>query len=123
MAGRMVHVEIPSDDTGAGRDFWGSLFGWQFQAYPEGSEYHMARLTEDSGAAVSGMEGPGKRGLRVYFEIDDMDASVAKVRELGGEANDKMPVPSMGWFSVCKDSEGNEFGLWQHDTSAPMPEM
>jgi len=25
----------------------------------------------------------------------------------------------MGWFSVCKDSEGNDFGLWQIDPSAP----
>jgi predicted enzyme related to lactoylglutathione lyase len=28
----------------------------------------------------------------------------------------------MGWFAVCKDSEGNEFGLWQTDSSAPNPE-
>jgi predicted enzyme related to lactoylglutathione lyase len=30
-----------------------------------------------------------------------------------------MPVPSMGWFSLCKDTEGNEFGLWQNDPNAP----
>jgi predicted enzyme related to lactoylglutathione lyase len=24
----------------------------------------------------------------------------------------------MGWFSTCKDPHGNEFGLWQTDTSA-----
>jgi uncharacterized protein len=121
MAG-MVHVEIPVDDTAGGKAFWGSLFGWQFQAYPEGAEYHMARLTDDSGAAVSGME-PGKRGLLVYFDVPDIGASVARVRELGGEANDKLPVPSMGWFAVCKDPEGNEFGLWQHDPEAPAPSM
>jgi predicted enzyme related to lactoylglutathione lyase len=27
----------------------------------------------------------------------------------------------MGWFSLCKDTEGNEFGLWQNDPSAPAP--
>jgi hypothetical protein len=32
-----------------------------------------------------------------------------------------MPVPGMGWFSACKDPQGNEFGLWQIDTSAPAP--
>jgi predicted enzyme related to lactoylglutathione lyase len=31
-------------------------------------------------------------------------------------------VPGMGWFSVCKDLEGNEFGLWQTDPSASMPD-
>jgi len=27
----------------------------------------------------------------------------------------------MGWFAVCKDISGNEFGLWQSDPSAPAP--
>jgi predicted enzyme related to lactoylglutathione lyase len=27
----------------------------------------------------------------------------------------------MGWFSTCKDPQGNEFGLWQNDPSAEMP--
>jgi len=39
------------------------------------------------------------------------------VRELGGEANEPMPVPAMGWFSTCTDPQGNEFALWQTDTS------
>ena len=38
------------------------------------------------------------------------------------EAGDVLPVPGMGWFAVCKDVEGNEFGLWQTDSSASMPE-
>jgi predicted enzyme related to lactoylglutathione lyase len=29
----MVHVEIPAGDTGKAREFWGGLFGWQFQAF------------------------------------------------------------------------------------------
>jgi predicted enzyme related to lactoylglutathione lyase len=33
-----------------------------------------------------------------------------------------MPVPGMGWFAVVNDSEGNEFGLWQTDPDASMPE-
>jgi predicted enzyme related to lactoylglutathione lyase len=28
----------------------------------------------------------------------------------------------MGWFSICKDTEGNEFGLWQNDENAAMPD-
>ena len=43
------------------------------------------------------------------------------MKELGGKAGEPMPVPSMGWFSTCTDPHGNEFGLWQNDTSAPMP--
>jgi len=118
MPGQIVHIEIPADDTEKGRAFWGSLFGWTFESFPGGpGEYHMTRLAEQQGAAITNME-PGKRGTRAYFDVDDIRAGVARVNELGGEAGDPMPVPSMGWFSTCKDPHGNEFGLWQTDPSA-----
>lgn len=118
MAGKPVHVEIPVSDAAQGRAFWGSLFDWQFEEY-EGSEYHMARVSDDAGAAVYRAE-DGSKGLRVYFDVDDIDAGAARVRELGGDAGDKMPVPSMGWFVHCTDPSGNGFGLWQTDPSASM---
>ena len=120
MPGQIVHVEIPVDDTGKGRDFWGGLFGWQFEAYPGPFEYHMTRISEQTGAAITDME-QGERGLRAYFDVEDIEAGVARVNELGGEAGDPGPVPGMGWFAVCRDDAGNEFGLWQTDESAPAP--
>ena len=117
MAGKIVHFEIPADDTAQGQAFWGSLFGWTFESYPGPSEYHMTRISDELGGAVTNME-PGKRGLRVYFDVDDINAGVAKVNELGGKAGEPMPVPTMGWFSTCTDTQGNEFGLWQTDPSA-----
>jgi hypothetical protein len=121
MAGQMVHIEIPTGDTAQGKAFWGGLFGWEFGEYGEGSDYHMARIDETSGIAVSGMEGDQGGGPRTYFDVDDINAGVARVQELGGTASDAMPVPAMGWFAICADSVGNEFGLWQTDPSATMP--
>ncbi|MGE5156051.1 MAG: VOC family protein [Betaproteobacteria bacterium] len=120
MAGQMVHIEIPADDTARSREFWGSLLGWEFNSYPGPSEYHMARLADQQGAAITNMEA-GKRGTRVYFDVDDINDAAAKVAELGGNASEPMPVPSMGWFITCTDPHGNEFGLWQTDESAPEP--
>jgi predicted enzyme related to lactoylglutathione lyase len=122
MAGQIVHFEIPADDTGASQAFWGSLFGWQFRAFPGPFEYHMTRIGEQTGAAITNME-PGKRGTRAYFSVDEINAGAARVRELGGQAGDPMPVPGMGWFSTCTDPQGNEFGLWQNDEAAPTPDM
>ena len=121
MPGEIVHIEIPADDTGKAQEFWGSLLGWEFQAFPGPFEYHMTRLSEQQGAAITNME-QGKKGMRAYFLVDEINAGAARVKELGGEANDPSPVPQMGWFSTCKDPHGNEFGLWQNDTSAPTPE-
>ena len=121
MPGEMVHIEIPADDTEQGRQFWGGLFGWQFEAFPGGEgEYHMTRISENSGGAITKME-PGKKGTRVYFDVEDINAGAARVEELGGTSSEPMPVPNMGWFTTCTDPQGNEFGLWQTDTSAPAP--
>jgi predicted enzyme related to lactoylglutathione lyase len=120
MAGEIVHIEIPADDTEQSREFWGSLFGWEFEAYPGPAEYHMTRISDQSGSAITNME-PGKRGTRTYFAVDDINAGFERVKELGGEANEPSPVPSMGWFATCTDPHGNEFGLWQTDESAPAP--
>src|ERR1700730_10495062 len=99
MPGQIVHIEIPADDTAKSEQFWGSLFGWQFQAFPGPSEYHMTRISDNSGAAITNME-PGKRGTRAYFDVDDVNAGVARVKELGGQADQPQPVPGMGWFAT-----------------------
>ena len=57
-------------------------------------------------------------GPVVYFDTDDIEASIAKVRELGGTADEKQPVQTHGWFAACKDTEGTSFSLWQGDESA-----
>lgn len=119
MAGQMVHFEIPTGDAEKAKSFWGGLFGWEFQEFPGApGGYHMTRLSENTGGAIYGAEG-GKRGTRTYFDVDDINAGAARVTELGGEAGEATPVPSMGWFAICTDPEGNEFGLWQVDENAP----
>ena len=67
----------------------------------------MARFSESQGGAIMADDGSTK-GPRVYFDVDDINAGVARVKELGGEASDSMPVPSMGWFATCSDSQGND---------------
>jgi predicted enzyme related to lactoylglutathione lyase len=120
MAGEVVHLEIPAGNTEGARQFYGSLFGWQWQSMEGPQEYHMTQISDKTGGAVFPADG-SKRGTRPYFSVDEINAGAAKVRELGGKAEDPQPVPGMGWFSTCTDTEGNEFGLWQNDESAPAP--
>jgi predicted enzyme related to lactoylglutathione lyase len=119
MSGQIVHFEIPAEDPGEGREFWGSLFGWQFAATPMPFEYHVTQISDQTGAAITNME-PGKRGARAYFDVEDINAGASRVRELGGDASERRPVPGIGWVAICKDPAGNDFGLWQNDPSAPV---
>jgi predicted enzyme related to lactoylglutathione lyase len=117
MAGEIVHVEFPAGDVDRAQRFWGGLFGWQFgDSGMPGMDYRMAQTSPGAGAALYGSEERGHPNY--YFATDDIDASCAQVRELGGTAGDKSPVPTHGWFAACTDSEGNAFSLWQNDPQA-----
>jgi predicted enzyme related to lactoylglutathione lyase len=76
----------------------------------------LAQTGPASGAALYASDERGHP--KYYFATDDIDASSAKARELGGDAGEKVAVPTHGWFAACTDSEGNEFHLWQADPAA-----
>jgi len=118
MAGKLVHVEIRAGDADRAQRFWSGLFDWQISdSGMPGMDYRMFQTGEGQGGGI--YEAEEKTGhLDVYFDTDDIDASIAKARELGGEASDRQPIPSVGWFANCKDSEGNAFNLFQGDESA-----
>jgi predicted enzyme related to lactoylglutathione lyase len=116
--GKIVHFEVPVSDADRASGFWSSLFGWNIgSSVMEGFDYRMFQTGEDQGGAIMPSDKAGS-GLVVYFDTDDVDASIAKVRELGGTADDKQPVPTHGWFAACRDLDGNSFSLWQGDESA-----
>jgi uncharacterized protein len=118
MPGKLVHFEIPSKDTAQSKAFWSGLFDWEFgDSGMPGMEYYMVRTGEDQGGAVMSSDDAGS-GVTIYFDTDDIDASIAKVRKLGGNAEDKMPIPQIGWFTSCSDIDGNAFSLFQSDESA-----
>jgi uncharacterized protein len=118
-SGKIVHIELPASDADRAQRFYAELFGWQFQDSGfEGVDYRM--FQGEPGGAVYPAENAGQ-GPIVYFDTDDIDAELAKVRELGGQAEDKQPIPGIGWFAGCKDPEGNAFSLFQSDESVPAP--
>ncbi|MBA2569202.1 MAG: VOC family protein [Actinobacteria bacterium] len=120
MAGRLVYFEVPADDTQRAKDFYAELFGWQFRPMQEGFDYHMLEDGIEPGGAIYPSE-TGEKGAIIYFESDDVDASVERVSELGGSAEDKQPIPGVGWFARCEDTEGNPFSIFQPDESVPIP--
>ena len=120
MGKRVVHVEFPAQEVDRGQRFWERVGGWSIEdSGMPGIEYRMYR-EGDQGGAVYTSDG-SIQGPILYFGSDDIDADLATVREAGGEAGEKQPIPHVGWFARCKDTEGNAFSFFQSDESVPPP--
>jgi len=51
-------------------------------------------------------------GTIVYFGVEDCSTEESLVVSAGGQVvKPKMSIGEFGWVSVCKDTEGNLFGL------------
>jgi hypothetical protein len=118
---KVVHFEIPADDTNRAKEFWSGIFGIEWQSYDGPVEYYMfSNDDQQSGGGL--MPRNGQNGLTIYFAVEDLDAAREKVQQMGGSVEEKSPVPGMGWFAHAKDTEGNSFSMWQNDENAPAPE-
>jgi predicted enzyme related to lactoylglutathione lyase len=118
MPGKLVHFEIAAADSDRAETFWSSVFGWEFshEQMPGGMDYRLVHTDEHQGGGL--YQSDQRDGhLKIYFDTDDIDGSIAKVRSGGGEAGDKQSIPHVGWWADCKDTEGNVFAIFQSDES------
>ena len=107
MPGDLVYFMLPVADEARAHAFFGSLFGWEFGPgnVPGGSS--IANATPRGGMHAGGE--PGKP--EVWFDVEDVDAAIAQIRELGGEADEPQEIPS-GFMASCRDDQGTPFNIW-----------
>jgi hypothetical protein len=109
---RIGHIEWGSTDLDRSKAFFEALFDWQFREWS--TDYYLFD-TGDGGGGIMKVDrvDPGNTGV-AYVEVDDIDAKLAKVGELGGSvARPKTEIPEMGWYAQFTDPDGNLIGLWQ----------
>ena len=99
-------VEFPADDPERACRFWSGLLGSELEPRgPEDGEGWQTSSGEPVGVHARG-RGPGDTFSLPYFAVEDMAGAVSRVEELGGS----VVHPGERW-AICKDSEGNPFGL------------
>jgi predicted enzyme related to lactoylglutathione lyase len=123
MSGQVVHFEISFDDAERAHAFYEKVFGWDLNHIPE-MDYTMVSTgpsgeqgPTEPGFINGGMfqkEDASTPGTTVVIDVDDIDAALAKVEELGGQSVvGRTPVGDMGWSAYFLDTEGNRIGLWE----------
>jgi predicted enzyme related to lactoylglutathione lyase len=122
---RPTHFEIPVDDPDRAEAFYRDIFGWSFQRFEGAPDYYgMATTGPDT-------DNPGingalfKRGdnaeTTLTMSVDSIEDAVGQITAKGGKVvQEKAPIPGVGYFAVCLDTEGNKFGLFTDDHSATM---
>ena len=114
MAGEPTFFELGVQDAERARAFYAALFGWSMEPGPSGQGFTIATPTVPGG--LHG--GDPKASPYLFFAVDDMDAAVDRVRELGGTVDDdahaegdEASVARFGRFRICRDDQGSPFGL------------
>ncbi len=125
MSGKVVHFEIPFDDSERAQTFYRDAFGWEVMTIPE-MDYTMVMTgptdpekgPTDAGFINGGMfqrsnDFPGK-GPTVVIDVPSVDDALKGVEAAGGKtAGEKMKVGDMGFAGYFTDTEGNLIGLWE----------
>ena len=121
--GDILHFEINTQDPQRAKKFYTSVFGWKYKDSDiPGVEYYLIDGVTPSGGINPIAEAPKTKAPTVYFGTEDIDATVKKIKDSGGKAEEKQPIPGQGYFAACTDPEGNAFSLFQSDDSVPMPQ-
>ncbi len=118
---RVVHFEIPVDDPDRAVGFYSKVFGWQINKWEGPMDYWL--ITSGGGdepgidGAIMKREGPVTTVVN-SISVPSVDEFMNKVTANGGKVlMPKTPIPGVGYFTYCQDTEGNMFGIIEGDKS------
>lgn len=124
-AGRVAWFDITTTNMTQSKEFYGRLFGWQFESLPgpyadlaaeivsRGTSIGTLRKAE---GAISPYDGV------VYIQVDDIQASCKKAAELGGKVVPGFPFNLSnggGAIGLVADPAGHPIGMYSR---TPLPE-
>ena len=114
-AGRVGWHELLAADWKKAFAFYGGIFGWQGTEAEAGAT-DIYQLFATGGRTIGGIF--TKRPLEpvpfwlYYFNVDDIDAAMARVKRSGGRVFEgPFEVPGGSWVVRCVDPQGATFAL------------
>src|SRR5262249_2114827 len=118
----IVWFGIPADDMERAKNFYANLFGWEINPGP-GPDFYFIDTGGAEASPDGGLKGRDQASEPIiqYVSVNSVDDYSEKIEKLGGKiCLAKTAVPPMGYFARCQDTEGNSFGIWEHNESAKL---
>jgi uncharacterized protein len=106
--------ECVTPDVKSAVAFYGAVLGMGSEEMDMGEAGTYTVLTNAEGRQIGGAMNPPMEGVpphwNVYFNVEDVDASIAKAEELGGKTvAPAFDVPGVGRMAMVSDPQGASF--------------
>jgi predicted enzyme related to lactoylglutathione lyase len=118
---RVIHFEIQADDPKRAVQFYKKVFGWKINKWKGPMDYWMVATGKSPEPGIDGaiMRRLKKNTMINYVSVPSVDKFLAKILKAGGKViMPKTPIPGMGFYAYCADTEKNVFGIMEMDPSA-----
>jgi uncharacterized glyoxalase superfamily protein PhnB/predicted enzyme related to lactoylglutathione lyase len=102
--GDLYYFTLQVPDVDRAKAFFGAALGWEF---PDPQGGHIGNISAPPGGIAAAESGAAPL---LYFVVDDIEATAARIRELGGTTADPVHYES-GWDLACTDDQGTPFHL------------
>jgi hypothetical protein len=122
--GKVVWLDLLTDDLEVSKRFYGQLFGWSFAPVDGVTNYVTIRLDGEPIGGMLEIE-PKKHGDRVaqwlsYISVADVDDAVALYEKHGGELHyGPLDIPGRGRAALVTDAQGAYVALLRSSTGDP----
>lgn len=112
--GALSWNDVLTPDPEASARFYGELFGWTISEVAEGRYWSIHNGETANGGLMRAQQGQPVV-WNPYFAVSDLEASLARIDELGGSTiAPAMDVPA-GRFALVADPQGATFSLFTGD--------
>ena len=108
--------ELNTRNAKSAMEFYGKTVGWTFDVMPmpEGRTYYICKQGDDMVAGIFTMDDPMFDGLPEhwfsYIAVDDLDASIAKIKAEGGTLRREPFDTPAGRIAIVQDANGAVLG-------------
>jgi uncharacterized protein len=108
------HIEWAVTDMDRAKAFLGGLFSWTFTDMDGGYTLFSTPEGPGGGLEKAATVTPAVASPQVYVHVEEIDATIAQARDLGGGALvERTEIPGIGWYARITDPDGNPICLWQ----------
>jgi len=110
MTAQLSYWVLPVADTERAVAFFSAVLGWEFSEPGSMGGRHV--LDSEPWGGIGPAESGGPSAPRLAFSPDDLDAAIARVRDLGGTATESAEASGYGRWVECTDDQGTAFALF-----------